>query len=156
MVGKLQSTACYQGYILDVNKIQEKVGKDILSVYHEKIGSRKRLISKCLICSKFEEDAKKHSRNGIVYLAHGVRCDSEEKLVKINDHFRSNAHQAAVDASKCKELWEKQSLNHPWLRILEKQDKLTVENLIKLAVDVYNDSKQLTLTAFFLSFFYRN
>ena len=106
MAGKVKSAACYQGYILDVNKIQDKVGKDILSVYHEKIGSRKRLISKCLICSKFEEDAKKHSRNGIVYLAHGVRCDSEEKLVKIIDYFRSNAHQAAVDASKFKELWE--------------------------------------------------
>ena len=100
-----------------------------------------------MICSKFEEDAKKHSRDGIVYLAHGVRCNSEEKLVKSINHFRSNAHQAAVDASKFKELWEKQSLSHPWLRILEKQDKLTVENLINLAVDVYNDSKQLTLSA---------
>ena len=76
-----------------------------------------------------------------------MRCDSEEKLVQIVDHFRGAAHQAAVDASKFKELWEKQSLSHPWLRVLEKQDKITLENLIKLAVDVYNDSKQLTLSA---------
>ena len=63
-----------------------------------------------------------------------MRCDFEEKLVQIIDHFRSNAHQVAVDASKVKELWEKQSLrSHPWLRILEKQDKLTVENLMSLA-----------------------
>ena len=137
MTEKETSGALYERYILDVNKIQEKVGKDILSVYHEKIGSRKRLLAKCLICNQFEEDAKKHSRNGIVYLAHGVRCDSMEKLVKIVDHFKSNAHQAAVDAKKFKELWKKQSLSHPWLRVLEKQNKVTVENLIKLAVDVY-------------------
>ena len=75
-----------------------------------------------------------------------MRCDSEEKLVKIIDYFRSNANQAAMDASRFKELWGKQSLSHPWLRIFEKQDKLTVENLIKLAIDVYNDSKQLILS----------
>ncbi len=38
-------------------------------------------------------------------------------------------------------------MSHPWLRVLEKQDKIIVENLIKLAVDVYNDSKKLTLSA---------
>ena len=82
------------------------------------------------MCSKFDEDAKKHSRNGIVYLAHGVRCDSEEKRIKIIDHFRSNAHQAAVDASNFKELWDKQSLSHPWLRILEKPDNVQWKTLL--------------------------
>ena len=90
-----------------MNKIQEKVGKDTLSVYHEKIGSRKRLLAKCLNCNKFEEDAKKHSRNGIVYLAHGMRFYPTEKLVKIADHFEGNAHQAAVDAKTIMELWKK-------------------------------------------------
>ena len=70
----------YKGYLLNINKIQNKVGKEIISVYSEKIGSRKRLLAKCNICSQFEEQAKKRSRNGTVYIAHGVRCDSEEKF----------------------------------------------------------------------------
>ena len=37
VAGKVKSAASYQGYILDVNKVQEKVGKDSISVYHEKI-----------------------------------------------------------------------------------------------------------------------
>ena len=31
-----KATTSYQGYILNIDKIQEKVGDDILSVYHEK------------------------------------------------------------------------------------------------------------------------
>ena len=142
-----KATTSYQGYILNIDKIQGKVGDDILSAYHKKIGSRKRLLAKCLICNEFEEDAKKCSSNGTVYIAHGVRCDSEEKLTRIVDHFRSREHAAAVDAKKFKELWENQTLSHPWLRILQKQGQFTVQNLIKLAMDVYNDSKQLTLSA---------
>ncbi len=38
VAGKVKSPILYQGYFLDVKKIQEKVGNDILSVYHEKIG----------------------------------------------------------------------------------------------------------------------
>ena len=63
------------------------------------------------------------------------------------NNFRSRAHAAAVDAKKFKELWENQTLSHPWLRILQRQHQFTVQNLIKLAINVYNDSKQLTLSA---------
>ena len=137
----------YRGYPLNIKKIQDKVGKEALSVYSNKIGSRKRLLAKCSICSKFEEDAKKKSRHGTVYLAHGVRCDSEEKLKRIVDHLYSKMHKAAVDAKNCKELWDNQSQNHPWVRVLQKQEQVTVESLIKLAIDVYNDSKLLTPSA---------
>lgn len=50
-------------------------------------------------------------------------------------------------AKKFKELLENQKLSHPWLRVLQKQDQFTIQNLIKVAIDVYNDSKQLTLSA---------
>ena len=68
----------YKGYVLDIRKVQEKIGKNIISIYHEKIGQRKRLLAKCLLCCEFEE-AKKFSKNGLVYIAHGVRFDTEEK-----------------------------------------------------------------------------
>ena len=141
------SLISYKGYLLNINKIQNKVGKEIISVYSEKIGSRKRQLAKCNICSQFEEQAKKRSRHGIVYIAHGVRCDSEEKLKNIIDHLHSEIHQAALDAKKYKELWDSQDLNHPLVRVLKKQEQTTVENLIKLAIDVYNDSKLLTPSA---------
>ena len=113
-------------------------------VYKEKIGSRKRLLAKCSICSEFEEHAKRKSRHGIVYLAHGVRCDSEEKLKNIVDHLFSEMHKAAVDAKDHKEMWDSQSTSHPWVRVLQKHQQAIVENLIKLATDVYNDCKLLT------------
>ena len=31
----------YKGYVLDIRKVQEKIGKNIISIYHEKIGQRK-------------------------------------------------------------------------------------------------------------------
>ena len=49
----------YKGYVLDIRKVQEKIGKNIISIYHEKIGQRKRLLAKCLLCCEFEEEAKK-------------------------------------------------------------------------------------------------
>ena len=76
-----------------------------------------------------------------------MKCDSKEKLEKIVDHFSTKALAAEVDAKKCRNLWENQTVNHPWLGTLRKKEKRTVENFIKLAIDVYNDSKQLTLSA---------
>ena len=38
-------------------------------------------------------------------------------------------------------------MNHPWLKVLKKENQATVENLIRLAIDVYNDSKLLTPSA---------
>ena len=124
----------YRGYLLIINKIQNKVGKETLSVYSEKIGSRKRQFAKCNICSQFEEQAKRRSRHGIVYIAHGVRCDSEEKLKNIIDHLCSEIHQAALDAKKYKELWDSQDVNHPLVIVLKKQEQTTVANLIKLVL----------------------
>ena len=40
--------------------------------YNDAQGQRKRLFVKCLICEKFEFEAKKYSRNGVVPLARRV------------------------------------------------------------------------------------
>ena len=137
----------YRGYSLNIKKIQDKAGKETISVYHDKIGSRKRLLAKCKICSEFEEEAKKKSRHGIVYIAHGVRCDSNDKLKIIVDHLYSEMHKAAVDAKNYKELWDNHNYNHPWVRVLQNQEQVNLETLIKLAIDVYNDTKLLTPSA---------
>ena len=71
----------------------------------------------------------------------------EEKLKNIINHLHSEIHQAALDAKKYKELWDRQDQNHPLVRVLKKQEQTTVENLMKLAIDVYNDSKLLTPSA---------
>ena len=123
------------------------MGNETISVYSEKIGFRKRQLAKSNVCSQFEEQAKRRSRHGVVYIAHGVRCDMEEKLKNIIDHLHSEIHQAALDARKYKELCDRQDQNHPLVRILKKQEQTTVGNLIKLAIDVYNDSKLLTPSA---------
>ena len=46
-----------------------------------------------------------------------------------------------MDAKKYKELWENHELNHLLIRVLKKHEQATVENITKLAIDVYNDSK---------------
>ena len=83
----------------------------------------------------------------MVYIAHGVRCDTDEKIMKIIDHLFSNSHQAAVEAKELKLKWEKLDMNHPWLKVLNKENQATVENLIRLVIDIYNDSKLLTPSA---------
>ena len=45
---------------------------------------------KCLVCSEFEEEAKRYAGNNRVYLADGVRCDSKKKLQDIVDHLHYN------------------------------------------------------------------
>ena len=53
----------------------------------------------------------------MVYIAHGVRYDTDEKIMKIIDHLFSNSHQAAVEAKELKLKWEKLDMNHPWLKV---------------------------------------
>ena len=38
-------------------------------------------------------------------------------------------------------------MNHPWLKVLKKENEPTVENLIRLAIAIYNDSQLLTPSA---------
>ena len=52
-----------------------------------------------------------------MYIAHGVRCDTEEKIMKIIDHLFSNSHQAAAEAKELKLKWENLDMNHPWLKV---------------------------------------
>ena len=111
-------------------------------------GQRKRLFVKCLICEEFEFEAKKYSRNGVVPLARGCRADSKKKLMDVVDHLLSQPHKKSSDYKQLNRQWKSQSTSHPWIYYLTKQRVETVEMLIRLSIDVYNDSLLLTPTAF--------
>ena len=131
----------------------KKAGTDILSLYQEKTRkanekhSKTRSLVKCLVFSEFEENAKRFSANGQVYIAHGVRCDGKKKLQDIVDHLHRSPHAAALERKKLSTEWASNSTNHPWLRTLKSNDPGVIQTLIHLAVDVYNDSKLLTPAA---------
>lgn len=110
-----------------------------------RLGRRQGL--KCAVCYRHIAEAKKYSRNGQVPMADGVRSDGKKELKRIIDHLKSDGHNAAVCAEESQKLWLSQSDKHPWVNILKSHEAETVSQLIELAVDVHNDSKQMTLSA---------
>ena len=102
---------------------------------------------KCLVCSEFEEEAKRYAGNNRVYLADGVRCDGKKILQDIVDHLHGATHAAALEMKRLSTQWSNNSMNHPWLRTLKSNDLNVIQTLIHMAVDVYNDSKLLTPAA---------
>lgn len=137
----------YRGYPYDIKEIQRREGSDILCVYQDRQTNRSRHMVKCLMCNKYEEEAKKHSKNNYVYIAHGVRCDSKEKLERIIDHLLGNAHKASCERKSLEEKWEKQSSNHPWINVIKNINQKDIDSLIKMFYHIYNDAKVLTLSA---------
>lgn len=140
--GTKQKTEKQIGLALNLYKVilwilrkfkRKHAGKGIFFVYKKKTVSRNRLLAKSSICSEFEEHGKRKSRHGIVYLAHGIRYESEEKLKNIVDHLFSAIHKVAVDAKHYKEISDNQSTFLPWVRVMQKQEQVTVETWIKVA-----------------------
>ena len=120
----------------------------MLEVLQRRTGSKKTIVVKCLICEEFEFEAKKYSRNGVVPLARGCRADSKKKLMDVVDRLLSQPHKKLSDYKQLNRQWKSQSTSHPWIHYLTKQRVETVEMLIRLSIDVYNDSLLLIPTAF--------
>lgn len=59
----------------------------------------------------------------------------------------SEAHAAVSEHHRLETLYNAQSDKYPWVSALKKQRVTVVDHLIKLCVDVYNDSLYETLTA---------
>lgn len=137
----------YKGFLLDVKEIQKKVGSDVLKIYHEKQKSKTRIMVKCLTCEDAEEEVRRFSSNGFVYMAHGVRCDGEKKLKDVIDHLNNLMHKRSLEIRKNKSQWTCQSEKHPWIRILKKQNASIINMLVKMATTCHCDSKLLTPTA---------
>ena len=142
----------YKGYPLDINLIVSKAGSNVLTVFNEKStlatkDTRKRTFVKCLVCAEFEEEARKFSGNNRVYMAQGVRCDGKKKMQDVIDHLHGTSHAAAVERKRVTTLWNLKDDRHPWIKLLKSTDSTVLQTLTRMAVDVYNDSKNLTLAA---------
>lgn len=111
-----------------------------------KLGNKRSGV-KCEICSKHIQEALKFSKNGTLPIADGVRCDGKKELERIVDHFSSEAHKAAVNLNEMEAKWMAQSDMHPWVKTLKSYTAEKVKLLIELALDVYNDSRTMTLSA---------
>ena len=143
----------YRGYPLDINIILRKAGNNILTVFNEKSrvatkeDARKRTFVKCLVCAEFEEEARTFSENNRVYIAQGVRCDGKKKLQDVIDHLHGPSHAAAMERKKMAALWSSKDDRHPWMKVVKSSDPTVLQTLTHMAVNVYNDSKNLTLAA---------
>lgn len=131
----------YKGCKLDAAWLQ----KHYLELQTIKLHKRKGL--KCKTCYDNIAEAKKFACNGTIPLADGVRCDGTLQLQRIIDHLKGGVHAAAQRADTAQKLWIAQSDRHPWVKILKQHNVQLVSTLIRLAVDVHNDSVTKTLSA---------
>lgn len=121
----------------------------ILNTYPclEKVKLGKRSGMKCTTCFKQIQEAKKFSKNGSVPIADRVRMDVHRELERIVDHLHSESHIAAEQLEQMQQRWMLQSEKHLWVKSLKSQNAEKIKILIEMAVNVYNDSRQLTLSA---------
>ncbi|KAF5296696.1 hypothetical protein FQA39_LY12396 [Lamprigera yunnana] len=82
-------------------------------------------------------------------IQYGIRVDGEKEIQKVIDHLTTESHIAADNLEKMQHKWLAQSDEHPWVKISKFYNAEKIKILIKMAVDVYNDSRQLTLNANF-------
>ena len=139
---QVQESCCwYKGCKVDLTWLQSSF-PCIVSLRIEK---RKGV--KCTLCSDNILEAKKVSRKGVVPLADGARCDSKQGIERLIDHLKSEVHAAAERAQHDKDAWKVQSDSHPWVKVLKTHERNTIQTLIRLAVDIHNDSMTKTLSA---------
>ena len=63
-------------------------------------------------------------------------------------HHISQAHLACVEAKQNKELYEaNDTQHHPWLNVIVKMNKQLLQHMNQVILDVYNDAKIGTLSA---------
>ena len=147
------SLSCYKGFRLNAKAIVGKAVTDVLTLYSENIRTvtakkaRKRLFIKCLTCCRHEEEATRFAVNHKVYITHGVHCDGQKKLKDVINHLHGAPHAAAMEKEKLEQQWNSKDSNHPWLKTMKSNDPSIVNTLVHMAVNVYNDSKLLTLAA---------
>ena len=108
---------------------------------------KRRQLMTCSVCKKFVNQVTQFSANGRLPMASGIPFDGKERLKCVVDHLMSRAHEEAKRLKSHDELWKNMSSEHPWIRIFEKCQKNTLEFLLRLAVDAYNDCRAETLSA---------
>jgi hypothetical protein len=90
----------------------------------------------------------KFANNGRIPLACGVRVDGKDRLSNVVDHLFSPAHnELSLRLKQLDESWDNSSGSHPWIKVMKKCKAETMEIILRLAVDVYNDCITETLSA---------
>lgn len=120
---------------------------DCLRLTKNKIDGKTRPFLHCNVCKEFENVAKHNSKNGSVYMANGIRVDSQERMRRVVTHLNGKNHNDALLTKQNHELWINRSEDHVWRKYLSVQHRDLVELLIRMAMDVYNDSLHDTLPA---------
>ena len=84
----------------------------------------------------------KFANGGRIPLACGVRVDGKDRLSNVVDHLFSPAHnELSLRLKQLDESWDNSSGSHPWIKVMKKCKAETMEILLRLAVDVYNDCR---------------
>jgi len=138
-------THWYKGKKLDLNWLI--MSESCLEVRYERKDKRQRPIMKCLVCNQLEMHVRRFTVNGRIPVAQGIRVDGKDRLRLIVDHLCSAAHEEALRLKKLDDAWKDMSDAHPWVRIVKKCKAETLQLLLKLAVDVYNDCRVETVSA---------
>ena len=80
-------------------------------------------------------------------VASGVCVDGKDRLRLIVDHLHSPAHKEALKLKQLDEAWRNSSDSHPWVKVIKQCKTQTLEFLLRMAVDVYNDCRVKTPSA---------
>ena len=104
-------------------------------------------LSNALFVADMRKKATRFAVNHKVYIAQGVRCDGQKKLKDVINYLHRAPHAAAMEREKLEQQWKSKDSNHPWLKTMKSNDPSIINTLVHMAVDVYNDSKLLTLAA---------
>ena len=135
----------YRGMKLNLSELCKL--NSSLKQYVLNTGNRSYRYVKCELCEKYEHVARKHSKNGTCPLASGIRADERKRIEMVIDHLFSQCHSAVTEHQRLEKLYDMQSEKHPWISILKNQRAGVVDHLIRLCIDVYNDSLYETLAA---------
>ncbi len=88
---------------------------------------------------------QKFCLNQSIPVASGVRVDGKDRLRLIVDHLLSPAHNEGLRLKQMDEAWNNSPTSHPWVMVMKKCKTQTLEFLLRMAVDVYNDCRVETL-----------
>ena len=135
----------YKGMKLDINWLLE--AENCLVLKKELKDQRKRPIVTCLLCNKYELQARKLTTNRQLPIAYGVRVDGKDRLKHVVDYLLSPAHEEVIRLNDCDKAWSDMSDCHLWVRVFTKWNDEKLQCLVRIAVDAYNDSQVETISA---------
>ena len=137
----------YKGKKLDLN--WQLLAEPCLELRREaqKGQQRRRPVITCMLCSEYELEVKRFAVNGRIPIVRGIRVDGKDRLRTLIDHLFSSIHNEALRLKQLEDAWNLSSDSHPWVKVMKQCKAQTLEFLIRMAVDVYNDCRVETLSA---------